>query len=568
MIPQDFIQNLLSRIDVVEMIGRYVPLKKAGANFQACCPFHQEKSPSFTVSPTKQFYHCFGCGAHGTAIGFLMEFSGLGYVEAIQSLAHHAGLSVPQSVAVDVQRDRAAVGLVDVMQRVAQYYRQQLKASHKAIEYLKQRGLTGEIAAQFGVGYAPEGWKNLAQTVENYADTVLVEAGLVVTGDANQRYDRFRDRIMFPIHSTKGQVIGFGGRVIGQGEPKYLNSPETVLFQKGQQLYGLYQARRAIRDANKVVVVEGYMDVLALAQHGIGYAVATLGTATTAMHVQLLLRYSDEVVFCFDGDAAGQRAAWRALEQSLPVLTDVSKLGFLFLPETHDPDSYVREFGQAGLVEMLTHSTMSLSVYLFRQMSQQHDLNQVEGRSSFLRALQPLVKQVTAPGLALMLRRRTAELAHIEIAELVQLWQITTPRRGLPVAPRGSRPAPAPVSRNLLRLLLFKPELAVQISAAWLTNHDQDSVAVQQVLEILQQHPNLDSVALFEMCKHLPTVDVIAQRMADLMEWDAQFDVTADFELVIQQMQNAQRQTQLQLLAQKSLSELSEAEKQVLRQPR
>src|SRR5688572_12472898 len=321
MIPQTFIQDLLGRVDIVEVVDRYVKLKRAGANYVACCPFHSEKSPSFTVSPSKQFYHCFGCGAHGTAVGFMIEFGGMGFVEAVKALAQTVGMTVPEDVSKHSHRGSEEADEVRAaLLTAAKYYRTALKASPRAVEYLKSRGLSGEVARDFGIGYAPDGWQNLSGAFADYAAKALLTAGLLKQNEEGKRYDLFRDRIMFPIVDVRGNVIGFGGRVLDTGEPKYLNSPETPVFEKGRELYGLYQARRAIRDAGRVVVVEGYMDVVALAQHEVGYAVATLGTATTGIHVQKLLRQSDEVVFCFDGDAAGRRAARKALEVSLPEL--------------------------------------------------------------------------------------------------------------------------------------------------------------------------------------------------------------------------------------------------------
>ena len=306
MIPNDFIQTLLARVDIVEVIDHYVPLKKAGANYQACCPFHSEKTASFTVSPTKQFYHCFGCGAHGTAIGFLMDYASKPFPEAVQELAREAGLEVPRAEPRpgDVERREQAQDLTALLLTAAKFYRACLKDAPRAVDYLRNRGLTGAIAGRFGIGYAPDAWQPLTAAFEAYDEPALEIAGLVIAAEAGKRYDRFRDRVMFPIHDSRGQVIGFGGRVLGDGEPKYLNSPETPLFSKGRELYGLFLARNAIRDAGKVVVVEGYMDVVALAQHGVEYAVATLGTATTPVHVQKLFRLTDHVVFCFDGDAA------------------------------------------------------------------------------------------------------------------------------------------------------------------------------------------------------------------------------------------------------------------------
>lgn len=330
MIPESFIQELLARVDIVDVIERYVPLKKGGANYQACCPFHSEKTPSFTVSPSKQFYHCFGCGAHGSALGFLMQYSGLGFVEAVEELAHSAGLQVPRIASERLQTARAwQAPLTELMLRAAHFYKDQLKASPKAIDYLKRRGLTGEIAAKFGLGYAPDDWQGLQKVFPDYNDQALVECGLIIVNDQGRRYDRFRDRIMFPILDQKGNVIGFGGRIIGQGEPKYLNSPETPLFEKGRELYGIVPARRAIHEADTVIVVEGYMDVVGLAQLGVENVVASLGTATTGHNAQRLLRQANRVIFCFDRDAAGDRAARRAMENSLEFLEDGKRLDIL-----------------------------------------------------------------------------------------------------------------------------------------------------------------------------------------------------------------------------------------------
>jgi len=407
-IPDSFKRDLLNRVDIVDLIQRHLPLKKAGANYSACCPFHNEKSPSFTVSPSKQFYHCFGCGAHGDAIGFLMEYSGLGYIEAIKELAAGAGITMPDfEPRFGKKKEEDGPDLYDIMQRASQYYREQLKTSPHAIEYLKRRGLSGQVAARFGIGYAPEGWQNLQAAFPKYDDKSLKDAGLVIESDAGKRYDRFRDRIMFPIVNQRGFVIGFGGRVIGAGEPKYLNSPETPLFEKGRELYGLPQARQAIRDAGRVLVVEGYMDVVALAHHGVEYAVATLGTATTPVHVHKLLRQADEIVFSFDGDAAGRKAAWHALEVSLPATLDQKAIRFLFLPEGEDPDSYVRAEGKQAFEDLVGRAE-PLSAYLLTQLRARVDTNTAEGRSRLLHEAKPLVMNITsAPALQLQLLKQS-----------------------------------------------------------------------------------------------------------------------------------------------------------------
>ena len=477
MIPNDFIQTLLTRVDIVEVIDRYVPLKKAGANYVACCPFHSEKTPSFTVSQAKQFYHCFGCGAHGTAIGFLMEYGSKPFPDAVEELARDVGLEVPRVERPgETERREQAQDLTGVLLTAAKFYRTQLKDAPRAIDYLKRRGLTGAIAAKFGIGYAPEGWQPLAAAFPRYDDPALETAGLVIAGEAGKRYDRFRDRIMFPIHDSRGHVIGFGGRVLGDGEPKYLNSPETPLFSKGRELYGLFLARSAIRDAGRVVVVEGYMDVVALAQHGVDYAVATLGTATTPIHVQKLFRLTDHVVFCFDGDNAGRKAAWRALENTLPALADGKNAVFLFLPEGEDPDDYVRRRGKAGFEALIREAT-PLSEFLLAGLAAQHPPTSAEGRAALVAAARPLIAQLTAPVLSALIRRRLAELTGLPESELRGLLRV-----GIAAAPRGAteepasprvgsgRPARAPsgrrapsLVRELIQTLLLCPQLAREV---------------------------------------------------------------------------------------------------------
>jgi DNA primase len=402
LIPDSFKQDLLNRVDIVDLVERYVRLKKAGANFVACCPFHNEKSPSFTVSPTKQFYHCFGCGAHGNAISFVMEYQGLGYVDAVKELAESAGMQLPEFERRGAKSEPEGPDLYEIMQQAANYYREQLKSAPSAIDYLKGRGLTGQVAARFGIGYAPAGWQNLQSVFPDYAAKPLKDCGLVIDGEGGRRYDRFRDRIMFPILNQRGSVIGFGGRVLGEGEPKYLNSPETPLFEKGRELYGLSQARAAIREAGRVVVVEGYMDVVALAQHGVEYAVATLGTATSATHVQKLFRQTDEIVYCFDGDAAGRRAAWHALDVSLPVLADHKAAKFLFLPAEDDPDSYVRAHGPEAFEKLLAEAR-PLSEFFMGELRSRVDMGTLEGRSRLIHEAKPLLKRVAAPALQLQL---------------------------------------------------------------------------------------------------------------------------------------------------------------------
>ncbi|WOB10730.1 DNA primase [Piscinibacter gummiphilus] len=497
MIPPSFVQELLSRVDIVEVVGRYVQLKKAGINHKGLCPFHGEKTPSFIVSPTRQTYHCFGCGVHGNAIGFLMENSGMGFIDAVRDLAQQVGLTVPEDDRSPQERERAAelkqkqATLTDVLAKAAEHYRKQLKGSPRAVEYLKGRGLTGEIAAAFGLGYAPDGWRGLASVFPHYDDPLLEESGLVIaqgdTEEERKRYDRFRDRIMFPIRSVQGEVIGFGGRVLDKGEPKYLNSPETPVFVKGRELYGLHEARAAIRQKGYVLVVEGYMDVVALAQLGFPNAVATLGTACTAEHVQKLFRFTESVVFSFDGDAAGRRAAGRALEASLPHASDVRSIRFLFLPTEHDPDSYVREHGTEAF-EAYVSQAVPLSRQLVEAAREGVDLDSAEGRAKFLANAKPLWTALPEGALKLQLLGELAQMAGLSGPDLSRLWQSAGGARRPPPSddderesfappakssPRGSsraprfagRAAPARKEDTALRMLLLHSEWWQQLDA-------------------------------------------------------------------------------------------------------
>ncbi len=515
MIPPDFIQQLLARVDIVEVIDRHVKLKKAGQNYSACCPFHNEKTPSFSVSPTKQFYHCFGCGVSGTAVSFLMEYNGMGFRDAVKELAEGVGMALPLEANREesIERAQVAATLTEVMSAAMNFYRRELKKTPTAIDYFKSRGLTGEIAAKFGLGYAPDDWQGLKAAVEDYTASSLAECGLVIDNDQGKRYDRFRDRVMFPILDQRGNVIGFGGRVIGQGEPKYLNSPETPLFEKGRELYGLFHARRAIRDTQTAIVVEGYMDVVALAQSGVENVVATLGTATTPFHVQKLLRMADNLVFCFDGDKAGQRAAWRALEQSLPVVVDGKDVRFLFLPPEDDPDTFVRRLGKEAFLGELKNAK-HLSAFLFDELSGQVDLANEEGRTRLLMLAKPLLAQINAPALSLMLQRKLADIVGLGVIEIQRLipvvagntafagkpgtgtsahsrnndntfenrtgkqggfgkWKSRGPEPGAP-APRR-KTAPAGPGAQLIARMLLKPSLAGRVDIS-VDEHDASSI--------------------------------------------------------------------------------------------
>ena len=486
MIPDSFKQDLLNRVDIVELVSRYVQLKKAGANYLGLCPFHDEKTPSFTVSPAKQFYHCFGCQKHGNAIGFLMEHGGMGYIDALKDLAAGVGMQVPQwqpRSPEEAQRKERETDLYALMDKAMNYYRAKLKETPRAVQYLKGRGLEGRIAGRFGIGYASEDWQGLKAAFSAYEDKALVDCGLVIENEG-KRYDRFRDRIMFPIFNVRGAVIGFGGRVLGEGEPKYLNSPETPLFEKGRELYGLPQAMDSIRTAKRALVVEGYMDVVALAQFGVGYAVATLGTATTPVHISKLLRYADEVVFCFDGDAAGRKAAWRALEVGMPLATDHKPMRFLFLPDGEDPDTFVRRNGKDAFERLIAESE-TLTGFLMSELRAQSDLTTMEGRARFLSIAKPYMQKLTAPALRLQALREVGELGRVTDAELERLMEI-------PRAARYSRPAPAKRSYNapdslewgMLVSLISDLGLVIHINASLLAPELEETRALLAIQEI------------------------------------------------------------------------------------
>ena len=501
LIPQSFIADLLNRVDIVDVVGQHVKLKKAGANYQGLCPFHSEKSPSFSVSPTKQFYHCFGCGAHGSAISFLMEYSGLGYVDAIEDLARSAGLDVPREerTANDVARAQQAMALSEVMSSAADWYRQQLKGNTRAVEYLKGRGLTGEIAKRYALGYAPDGWQGLEAVFGPYTNDevakTLVEGGLLIQGEQSEgspvkRYDRFRDRIMFPIRNPKGQTIGFGGRILDQGEPKYLNSPETPLFSKGNTLYGLFEARQAIRAQEYVLVCEGYMDVVALAQLGFPNAVATLGTACTANHVRMLLRQTDKVVFSFDGDAAGQRAAQRALEACLPLMSDDKEIRFLFLPTEHDPDSYVRAYG-APAFEKVIKEAMSISSFFFKVVSEAHELTTPEGRAHTHHAAKPLLLSMPPIALRTQILRELAIRTNTTPAELEAFCGLTVAPAPLQQARSQNNPNNFPSSNRQGAPWQASKGSAKRVATQNIEPPKAPTDLAEQMLRVLIQFPHL-----------------------------------------------------------------------------
>jgi DNA primase len=572
-IPQHFIDDLLSRVDIVELIDGRVPLKKAGREYHACCPFHNEKTPSFTVSSTKQFYHCFGCGAHGTAIGFLMEYDHMEFIEAIEELAKHVGVEVPREVSDNrARQDKSAPDLYELMQRAANFYSQQLRLhpeSNPAVDYLKRRGLSGEIARDFGIGYAPAGWDNLFKALGGQNPQLLITAGLLVEKEGGKRYDRFRERIMFPIRDRRGRVIGFGGRVLGDDKPKYLNSPETPIFHKGHELYGLYEARQAYRELPRLLVVEGYMDVVALAQYGIRYAVACLGTAVTPEHIEQLFRASDEVVFCFDGDRAGRDAAWRGLEITLPHMRDGRRLRFMFMPDGEDPDTLVRQIGTEAFEQQLT-SAQALDEFLIEQFKLQGDFKRVDGQARLVEQSRPLLAKLPDGVYRHKLLERLAPLANIAPERLAQMLGLggnnspTTPvRRQPPPRPGAGKQQPSQL-RQAISLLLQHPQLAAAAgNPQRLATLQQPGISLLiELLELLQANPHLSTAALLEHWRgrdeerHLFT---LAQR--ELLLNAEQDDLEKEFLGAVSGLEQQILRQRQHELSQKPFGELTAAER-------
>jgi DNA primase len=501
-IPRHFIDELLQRIDIVDVVGGFVHLRKAGKEYQACCPFHDEKTPSFTVSPQKQFYHCFGCGAHGTAIGFLMDHQNMDFVEAVEELANRAGMEVPHDETRSGGPDLGP--LYRALEESARYYGRQLREhpqASRAVDYLKNRGVSGQIAAEFAIGFAPPGWDNLLRQGGTDPDkrTLLLRAGLVAEGEG-KRYDRFRDRIMFPIRDRRGRVVGFGARALGDATPKYLNSPETPIFHKGRMLYGLWEARQALRQIPRLLVVEGYMDVVALAQFGIRYAVATLGTATTTEHLDLLFRTAPEIVFCFDGDRAGRDAAWKALETALPAMRDGRGIRFLLLPEGEDPDSLVRTEGPEAFTSRLPRAT-PLSRLLFEHLESQTDTSSLEGRARLAELALPHLDRMPEGVLRRMMFNELAERTGLTTAQLAGETQsrpaAKRPRRE---QTRAATPPQMTPIRLAIALLLQHPHLASGTGATeeWRELQMPGIEVLNKLLAILQAEPTLTTGALLE----------------------------------------------------------------------
>lgn len=575
LIPQDFIDDLIARADIVEVVGRRVQLKKAGREFKACCPFHDEKTPSFTVSPAKGFYHCFGCGAHGTAIGFLMEYDHMSFVEAIENLASSMGVDVPRS-----ESDKPARRydeLFSLMDTVSRHWQSCLKDSPNAVDYLKARGIDGSTAKRYSIGYAPDGWSNVLDKFgkSDEATERLLATGLIIRKDNGKHYDRFRDRIMFPIRDARGRTIGFGGRVMGDGEPKYLNSPETVLFHKGRELYGLYEARQALRHIDQLVVVEGYMDAVALARHGIDFAVATLGTATTSEHLNRLFRLTENVCFAFDGDRAGRQAAWRALENALPQIREGRQIRFVFLPEGHDPDSFVNEHGADAFVKLLANGS-ALSEFLIEELASQVDMQTVDGRARLAELARPLVNRIPAGVYRELLVESLAEAVGLSAAKL-QKMLATGNQQPVPHTQQGglrarqlkhSSGAGKPsVVRHAISIVLSHPEAAHKLDVEKLAGVNRPGVdLLQALIETAQDEPNITTAGLLERWRHDEQGRHLGKLAATEVPIDEDFDPALELEECLAQLVQAGRRERIDFLIEKQgVTGLTDDEKNELR---
>jgi len=571
-IPQQFIDDLISRIDIVDVIDARVPLRKTGKDFVACCPFHEEKTPSFTVSQDKQFYHCFGCGAHGTVIGFLMDYDHMEFIDVVHELASMLNLDIPTTVPDQIHKSPNK-GLYETLQHIAIYYRQQLKEHPRkdiAITYLKGRGLSGDIAATFGIGFAPPGWNNLLNTFSTNKSNMelLAAAGMLIKKDNGEYYDRFRDRIMFPIRDRRGRVIGFGGRVLNNdSNPKYLNSPETAVFHKGQELYGLYEARKSQRHLERLLVVEGYMDVIMLAQHGIHYAVASLGTAITPDHLERMFRTVPELVLCLDGDRAGREAAWRALEISLSAMREGRQARFMFLPEGEDPDTLIQKEGKAQFEQRIVHA-VSLSSFFFENLEKRVDIASIDGRTRLVELARPLLAKIPYGVFKQMMMTRLAEIAHMETATLTTLLDGSISRqKGRDKQPSrlGERPPPS-LLRNGISMLIQHPSLAR------LAGEPRRFEGLQipginlliELLEFMQANPHLTTGAIVEHWRGSEEGRTLSKLA--IQKLIAQDGLEREFSDTMQRLDQQYLRQRVDYLSSKPLKDLTIQEKSELRQ--
>jgi DNA primase len=571
-IPKTFITDLLNRIDIVDIVDSRVPLKKTGSNYVACCPFHQEKSPSFTVSPTKQFYHCFGCGSHGSAISFLMEYDRMEYVEAIETLASQLGLAIPyESSQWQGQSKAVSPDLYQYLQQAAQFYQSQLALSDKAKHYLAERGLSEQVIQRFALGYAPAGWGHLAEQFNTDLHPVLEKIGLVIKNKLDRYHDRFRDRVMFPIRDQRGRVLGFGGRILdklaGPEQPKYLNSPETPVFHKSSALYGLYEALQAHRDLSRALIVEGYMDVIALAQFGIDYAMASMGTAATRQHLERLFRYTSTVIFCFDGDAAGKAAAQRALDTVLPLMEDGRQVRFMFLPDEHDPDSLIRHEGKDAFLTRMD-TAMGIGEYCFTLLQQEGDTSALDGRARFTKLAAEKIEHIPTGAFRNMMLTELARRSRMHQDDLAQFVRTPTQTSSghthkAKLRNTDSRPT---AMRLVIALLLQQPDFIRVVPDTWqqLNETIPGATLLNQIIELLREQPTLTTAALIEFWREQPDYTQVS-KLASMIIPIPQEGIEAELSGAIQQIAKMQDEQHIATLLQKaSHSSLSVEEKHTL----
>ena len=574
MIPESFIQEILNRIDVVDVVDQRVKLKKAGANYVACCPFHQEKSPSFTVSPSKQFYHCFGCGAHGSAISFLMEYDGLTFIESVQSIANQLGLAVPNDQP-NTKKDTADdFKLEEILKKANQHFKKNLRSSDLAINYLKKRGLTGAVAREFQIGYASDDWQGLKKEFENYEEPKLQTAGLVQKNDSGKIYDRFRNRIIFPIINAKGNIIGFGGRVINsEDQPKYYNSPETPLFKKSYEVYGLPQAKKGIRDDKNILIVEGYMDVISLYQHGTQNAVATLGTATTIYHLKKLIRYSKKITFCFDGDNAGKEAAWKALNTAVDILEDDYEFYFLFLPEGEDPDTFIKTHSIQDFKKYIDHAT-PLTEFIVKRLTEKNDLSSQENKIKFINNFEPIYKKINSNKYKIFLIKRVADLIHFSQREIEKMMSIE-PSENFSVPPqmkysRSSKNS-LTAKRKYILILTMKPELFKSEDEIFFQNNLVEDELFKQIKNSMEENnSNIKNTAsLFHSLQNKIDENILDELQRQMMDYSENIDLLEEFKGIQnsfnQQLNSNKQSQQFAALKNKKLSEFSDEEKEFLK---
>tara|TARA_Y100000389_G_scaffold202063_1_gene246400 strand:- start:2731 stop:4476 length:1746 start_codon:yes stop_codon:yes gene_type:complete len=571
LIPQNFIDDLISRADIVEVIGKRIQLKKAGREFKACCPFHDEKTPSFTVSPNKGFYHCFGCGAHGTVIGFLMDFEHISFVEAIENLAASMGIEIPHTEKHSTTQRYDELFIL--MEKVANYWQSNLKKTPSAIEYLKKRGIDGSTAKRFGIGYASNGWSHILDKFGKSEGAIknLLATGLIISKDNNKYYDRFRDRIIFPIRDVRGRTIGFGGRAINNNEPKYLNSPETVLFHKGQELYGLYEARQALRNIDHLIVVEGYMDALALAKSGIDSAVATLGTATSSEHLNRLFRLTENIFFSFDGDRAGQKAAWRALESTLPKICEGRQVRFIFLPKGSDPDSFINENG-VDLFVKLMNTGIPLSEFLIKELSAKVDMHTIDGKAKLAEMARPLINKIPAGVYKELLVKSLAKTIGLTDRKLENMMLSHAKKdkssqnlvsKNIKVGKKTAPSASPSIVRRAITLILNFPNVGINLDADKLTSLNRAGVdLLYSLIKTTQSEPSITTAGLLERWRNDKQGQHLGKLAATDLPINEEFNAAAELEECLEQLAIAGRKERIEFLIQKQrFDSLSEEER-------